>query len=356
MSLDLKEFVSFNVSCLYIFGYLSPEFKKSSRTKTYYGIYFVLFWGFTYVLCLASQIADMVAVFGDIEKMTETSFLLLTNTNQALKIYVFMFNGPRVRRLIKSLEREEFQPKTRVQYETIVEEIKIRPGESIRLPLSGWYPFDTNGSPIFELVYFYQIFATWINGMGNITMDTFLSGCIMIISSQLAVLNEAFRIIKLEQDDFDGIQQKQNSTKTLVRNIRLYKNIIQFADEMTALFSVSITSQFAVSVIIICMTMFQMSLVSPVSLQFLSMLLYQACILLEIFLWCYYGNEVIVQSEKLTESAYTCEWIDAPKEFKQNLLFFMTRTQFPLKLYAGGYFTLSLTTYMAVCVFYVCFH
>ncbi|XP_068909798.1 odorant receptor Or1-like [Tenebrio molitor] len=317
----------------------------------------------------------MVAVFGDIEQMTETSFLLLTNTNQALKIYVFMFNGPRVRRLIKSLEREEFQPKTRVQYETIVEEIKMskmitkvflfmclvtcclwgifpfldrRPGESIRLPLSGWYPFDTNRSPIFELVYVYQIFATWINGMGNITMDTFLSGCIMIISSQLAVLNEAFRIIKLEEQDCGEIQQKRNSTKSLVRNIRHYKNIIQFADEMTALFSVSITSQFAVSVIIICMTMFQMSLVSPVSLQFLSMLLYQACILLEIFLWCYYGNEVIVQSEKLTESAYTCEWIDAPKEFKQNLLFFMTRTQFPLKLYAGGYFTLSLTTYMAI--------
>jgi hypothetical protein len=254
MSLDLKEFVSFNVSCLYIFGYLSPEFKKSSRKKTYYGIYFVLFWGFTYVLCLASQIADMVAVFGDIEQMTETSFLLLTNTNQALKIYVFMFNGPRVRRLIKSLEREEFQPKTRVQYETIVEEIKMskmitkvflfmclvtcclwgifpfldrRPGESIRLPLSGWYPFDTNRSPIFELVYVYQIFATWINGMGNITMDTFLSGCIMIISSQLAVLNEAFRIIKLEEQDCGEIQQKRNSTKSLVRNIRHYKNIIQ---------------------------------------------------------------------------------------------------------------------------------
>jgi hypothetical protein len=52
-----------------------------------------LFWGYTYVLCLASQIADMVSVFGDIEQMTETSFLLLTNTNQALKIYVFRAAG-----------------------------------------------------------------------------------------------------------------------------------------------------------------------------------------------------------------------------------------------------------------------
>jgi hypothetical protein len=27
----------------------------------------------------------------------------------------------------------------------------------------------------------------------------------------------------------------------------------------------------------------------------------------------------------------------------------MTRSQFPLKIYAGGYFTLSLDTFMAVC-------
>jgi hypothetical protein len=63
---------------------------------------------------------------------------------------------------------------------------------------------------------------------------------------------------------------------------------------------------------------------------------------------CYFN--IIFQSDKLTESAYICEWIDGPKEFKQDLLFFMTRTQFPLQLYASGYFTLSLETFKAVCL------
>jgi hypothetical protein len=147
--------------------------------------------------------------------------------------------------------------------------------------------------------------------------------------------------------------------------VKLY---FRFADEFTYLFTASITGQFVVGVIIVCMSMFQMSLVSVLSFRFFAMMLYQICVLMEIYLWCYYGNEVILkvnntcallfkylnlllfQSDKLTESAYICEWIDGPKEFKQDLLFFMTRTQFPLQLYASGYFTLSLETFKAVCL------
>ncbi|KAJ3656623.1 hypothetical protein Zmor_015684 [Zophobas morio] len=320
----------------------------------------------------------MIEVYGDIEKMTETSFLLLTNSNQALKIYVFLFNGSRVWTFIENLNKNEFKPQNSVQRNSLSEEIKIskatskiflfmcfvtcclwgifpfldrQPGEKIRLPLSGWYPFGTDTSPSFELVYAYQIFATWINGMGNITMDTFISGAIMAISVQLKILNNSFEVMTVQNYQSRNLRCEstlKNLRRALVKNIVHYKSILQLSAEMTSLFTICMTSQFAVSVIIICMTMFQMSLVSVASLQFLSMLLYQACILLEIFLWCYYGNEVIIESEKLTQSAYVCEWIECTKEFKKDLLFFMTRTQFPLKLYAGGYFTLSLGTYMAI--------
>ncbi|XP_068909803.1 putative odorant receptor 92a [Tenebrio molitor] len=136
--------------------------------------------------------------------------------------------------------------------------------------------------------------------------------------------------------------------ENLIENIIHHKNIIQFADDMTDLFTTCIMGQFVVSVIIICLTMFQMSLVSVLSLQFLSMTLYQGCMVLEIFLWCYYGNDVILQSGKLTQSAYMCEWVPCSQLFKRNLLYFMTRSQTPLKLCAGGYFTLSLETFMAV--------
>lgn len=52
---------------------------------------------------------------------------------------------------------------------------------------------------------------------------------------------------------------------------------------------------FVVGVIIVCISMFQMSLVPVVSFRFLAMLLYQICVLVEMYLWCYYGNEVILK-------------------------------------------------------------
>ncbi|XP_068909812.1 odorant receptor 4-like [Tenebrio molitor] len=167
----------------------------------------------------------------------------------------------------------------------------MKSGERIRLPLSGWYPFKIDKPAVFELIYAYQIFATCINGLRNISMDTFLSGSIMVISGQLAILNNSLQI--MEQcskskvtSEVQGNQEKFR--KILVRNVIHYKNIIQFADKITSLFSICLIGQFVVSVIILC-------LVSPMSLQFLSMTVYQACILLEIFLWSYYGNEVIIK-------------------------------------------------------------
>jgi hypothetical protein len=38
---------------------------------------------------MVSETANMINVFGDIEKMTEASFLFLTHVVQALKLYVF---------------------------------------------------------------------------------------------------------------------------------------------------------------------------------------------------------------------------------------------------------------------------
>ncbi|XP_068910837.1 odorant receptor 4-like [Tenebrio molitor] len=321
-----------------------------------------------YVMCILSQLAEMISVFGDIEKMTNASFLTLTNVVQAFKLYPFIMHGARVRALINSINRSEFKPKNWEQRCILTADIKMSQlisktwlftcclvcslwgifplldkgaDDQIRLPLSGWFPFKTDESPMFEIVYAYQTVTSFVNGLGVVCMDTFMMGSIMVISGQLSVLNNAFENIK--QSD-----EETAARRNLIQNIVHYRNIIQFADEMTCLFTTCIMSQFVVSVIISCMTLLQLTLVSVMSLQFVSMFLYEGCILLEIFLWCYYGNEVIVKSEQLTTSAFKSDWPDCNKEYKKDLLLFMIRSQRPLKLYAGGYFPLSLQTFMAI--------
>nr|CAM84010.1 olfactory receptor 12 [Tribolium castaneum] len=358
LDVDLTEFVRFNIKCIQFFGYFSPDFRNNSQRKLLFRIYAALFVGFAFILSLLSQIANMVDAFGDIEKMTEASFLLFTNLVQCFKIYTFANHGKKVWNLVYSMNRSDFKPNNLAQYWIVVNEIKTskiisklfllactltcvswaisplldkRGSDELRLPLSGWYPFSTEKSPAFEFAYTYQIFTTWVGGLGDISMDTFMSGTIMVISTQLSLLKDG-----LENVARNIKHDKSSVNKNLIQCACHYRSIIQFAAEVTNLFTTCITAQFVVGVIIVCMSMFQMSLVSVLSFQFAAMLLYQICVLMEIYLWCFYGNEVMLKSDQLTQAAYMSEWLDGTEEFKQNLLFLMTRTQFPLKLYASG--------------------
>nr|CAH7768516.1 unnamed protein product [Callosobruchus chinensis] len=134
----------------------------------------------------------------------------------------------------------------------------------------------------------------------------------------------------------------------LLECVESHRCILEFAKEFSVLFTISILGQFVVSVIIICTTMFEMTLVPFMSLKFVSLVLYQYCMLMEIFILCYFGNEVIIESNRLTNFAYQSDWLIGSSEFRKNLLFFMIRSQRTLKLYAGGFFTLSLDTFVRV--------
>ncbi|KAL4719037.1 hypothetical protein ACJJTC_011159 [Scirpophaga incertulas] len=48
--------------------------------------------------------------------------------------------------------------------------------------------------------------------------------------------------------------------------------------------------------------------------------LFITCILTELFLYCYYGNEVTVESERVLQSLYGMEWLHTPLRFKRSLL------------------------------------
>lgn len=144
----------------------------------------------------------MVMVLGDIEKVTEASFLTLTHVVQVAKFYYLYKYQDRVKALIATINREEFQPKNLIQYASlktyvctskIITKIFLSACvvtcsfwgiypftmEELALPLAGWFPFDTSQSPMFQVVYTYQIIAATVNGLSNISFDTFMSGKII---------------------------------------------------------------------------------------------------------------------------------------------------------------------------------
>nr|AWT23365.1 OR3 [Hycleus phaleratus]AWT23373.1 GR10 [Hycleus phaleratus] len=118
--------------------------------------------------------------------------------------------------------------------------------------------------------------------------------------------------------------------------------------EANMVFNMSVAYQMCTSVLAICMTMFRLSIVAPLTSEFFTSVFYQTALLLQILLYCWSGNEVISTSNEISLAGYEMDWIDSSIEFKKNLLFFIRGTQEPIRLYALQFFTLSLETFIKI--------
>ena len=68
----------------------------------------------------------------------------------------------------------------------------------------------------------------------------------------------------------------------------------------------------------------------------------------EIFLPCYFGNEVYVSHGKLSESIFHSDWTNESKEFKMAMTIFMENIKKPLKISAFGIFHVDLENFMTI--------
>jgi 7tm Odorant receptor len=83
---------------------------------------------------------------------------------------------------------------------------------------------------------------------------------------------------------------------------------------------------------------------------YMNMLTCLAACLLQIFVICYFGNELTSCSEKLSLGFFHSEWIIQDKEFKKAMKLFMENAKKPLTIKVGlGVFKVDLPTFLWIC-------
>lgn len=87
-------------------------------------------------------------------------------------------------------------------------------GRSRRLPMEGWYPYNTTTTPAFEITAAHQGIAIIIACFHNVAMDTLMTGLIAVACSQLAILER--KIISINNEEsVRGIQNNNDKGKPL---------------------------------------------------------------------------------------------------------------------------------------------
>lgn len=75
---------------------------------------------------------------------------------------------------------------------------------------------------------------------------------------------------------------------------------------------------------------------------------YLTVVVLQLLLPFYFGNELIVASEKLSTSLFHCQWHEQSEKFKTSMKIFMEDGKNPVKISAYKVFDLSLETFMKI--------
>ncbi|KAM0736585.1 Odorant receptor 82a [Formica fusca] len=101
--------------------------------------------------------------------------------------------------------------------------------------------------------------------------------------------------------------------------------------------------------IILCTSIFLISKTKLFSIQFLSMILYFSSMMMQIFFYCWYGNELELKSKSIANSIYFSNWTLTTSHERRSLILIMINSQKGLSFSNKRIFTLSLDTFTWIC-------
>ncbi|RZC14235.1 7tm 6 domain containing protein, partial [Asbolus verrucosus] len=301
---EWKAIIKLNISTLKLMG-LWPNVDEVCKLN-FYTIYTVI----TIILFMNGsvffQIMYVILVPTDLDGFTEMMFIILTKSLVCIKALCLLQNVKEVNQILTVLGCNLFRLKTEKQWRMIqpalffwkmtylafwslaggtiimwsILPILDKSFKEYKLPFPAWYPYNTASTPLYEITYFHQVFGVFIIATTDANMDTLCSALMMFVGAQCDILC----------DDLRNLQGEKFDDKLLVC-IRHHKLILSFAENSNKFFNMVVLGQFFTASVNIAMAMYRLSMVDPLSSESYSLLFYMSAITVQLFLYCWFGNE-----------------------------------------------------------------
>jgi hypothetical protein len=172
-----------------------------------------------------SQLANIFFVYSDLEALAATIFVMITNILATVKMYTFVLNMRVIKELLLVLDSFHFQPKSLEQVKLVQPTLQIWKklyivyssvvgvnvllwsiapllDEGQRLPFVAWYPFSTESSPNYQIIYIYQVVCIWYITIANLNLDCMTYALMMYICAQCDILCDNLSLLGGTETDF----------------------------------------------------------------------------------------------------------------------------------------------------------
>ncbi|XP_023314018.1 putative odorant receptor 92a [Trichogramma pretiosum] len=327
------------------------------------------------------QTAGLLLTRQSFDEFNETFFVVLSTGFASFKGSCDLWNRAKIIRLVDMLsepfclarcQRESAIQKTYDQMGRKIEIIMLCVVElaaviflfgplinhSRELPYKVLLPYDLNDTLIFSLSYVHQTFSCILVTAGTMTNNALIVGFMMQLCSQLDILKLRFRKAsdkikeQLEKEVASGKLSNRSSRQMEVQIIRElaqhHLHAYNLAETLCDTFYGIIVGEFCINSLVICVSVYKLSLNAGTIPEILFNALYLVCVTGEFFVYCYFGNEITYKSTTLFEAIAAIDWNPMSKEFKKNIIFIMSRASKPIFISCGAYVYLTLESFMAV--------
>ncbi|XP_020297436.1 odorant receptor Or2-like [Pseudomyrmex gracilis] len=123
----------------------------------------------------------------------------------------------------------------------------------------------------------------------------------------------------------------------------------KFAHTVNEVFTVMMFVQFSISSLVLCMSVYKIStMTSLFTLDFAYISSYLCAMLTQVFLYCWYGNEVTLKSIKVCNAIYEMNWTTLRVRIMRDLTIIMLRATRPIKMSSGYVVTLTTESFMDI--------
>ncbi|XP_039440542.1 odorant receptor 4-like [Culex pipiens pallens] len=211
-----------------------------------------------------------------------------------------------------------------------------------QLPFLICWPFDPLSGNKYFLVYQLYIVIGFSGIIIHMAFD-----CLFCILTAHICMN--FRIL---EHDFENIKSasdinetSESITKCLI-HVEKHQRLHKYKEAVDGIFSFTLCYNFFVSSIIICIQGFMITAASGYTL--IKFALFLASFLVELFLLCFYGQDVSESSSQVAQAAYNCSWYNESKMFRQLILQIIMKAQRPLVLMAWKFWPVNIMTFSSI--------
>ncbi|XP_011050409.1 PREDICTED: odorant receptor 49b-like [Acromyrmex echinatior] len=287
-----------------------------------------------------SQFMDVVLNVDNPDDFTNTLYTMLTMFAADYKIFDLFVNHESFAKLIQNLTEGTFKPLLLVEIEIQRKFDKIIQNlakcytilimityighvlisllinfKKRQLTFRGWIPYNYSSFMLFCLTYAHQYVGVILACLVSVACDSLIIGLLLHVCCQIMILQ--YRLKSLIND--------QNTLRDCVRQ---HRHIIKFAYAINKRFTRIIAFQFVAN--------------------FIAFFAYTLCILVQIFIYCWFGNKLKLMSLQLVDSIFEIEWIPLDLKTKKSLLVIMTRAMKPIEFNSAYILNMNLDSFVAL--------